>query len=261
MQMKLLLANTVLATIAVTGPARAQSVEGLFQPKGATWSCSPDQIGMDGGALAIQNGVFNGVENRCNLTSPAAMGDGTRYITVCSAEGSTYQEPIIITPTANGVKIDRNGSTAYWTRCTDTDQPEAIEVVRNTDERWEYSDRTALIIVDGSRFALSCDTFNASSTYPTASISVPCPSCWPGETTTYTLQVNDAFSQSYGFERISNAAGSVSNFDYAPNWDGGLVQALMAGSFLEVVEMGNVIASFPLAGSSRAIGELRASCN
>ena len=49
--------------------------------------------------------------------------------------------------------------------------------------------------------------------------------------------------------------------DYAPNWDTGVVRALMAGSVLEVVEANNVIASFPLAGSSRAIGALRASCS
>jgi hypothetical protein len=104
-----------LACAATT--ANAQSIDGLYQPAGTSWSCSADQIGVDGGALAIRNGAFDGVENSCTLTGPVPVESGTRFTAVCSAEGSTYSESMTITPTADGVKIDRNGLTDYWSRC------------------------------------------------------------------------------------------------------------------------------------------------
>ena len=245
-------------TLSCAGLVNAQSLDGLYQPSGTSWSCSPDQVSMNGGTLSIQDGVFNGVENRCDLTSPSSVGDGTRFTAVCSAEGSTYQEPMVISPTRNGVSIQRNGHTAYWTRCEGADNASASQDASN--DGWSFSDRTASIISGGNSFALSCDTFNASSTYPTATMSVPCPACFPMETNTYALRVDGQFNHDYDFERISNAEGSVSGLDYYPNWNEGLVPALMAGSVLEVVEYGNVIATFPLTSSSRAIGQLRQQC-
>jgi hypothetical protein len=100
------------------GAANAQNIDGLYRPTGAFWSCSPDQVGMDGGALSIQNGIFHGVENHCRLTSPAAAGSGTKYLAVCSAEGTEYQEEMTLTPTMNGIKIERDGRAAvFWTGC------------------------------------------------------------------------------------------------------------------------------------------------
>ena len=247
------------AVICIAHLSNAQNLDGLYQPSGSSWTCSPDQVGMDGGALSIQAGVFDGVENRCELTSPVNVGDGTRFTAVCSAEGSTYQEPMVISPTHNGVSIQRNGHTAYWTRCQGAENTSITQDASNGG--WAFNDRTASIISGGNSFKLSCDTFNASSTYPTATMSVPCPACFPMETSAYTLRVDGQFSQSYEFERISNAEGSVSGLDYYPNWNEGLVPALMAGSVLEVVEYDNVIATFPLTGSSRAIGQLRQRCN
>jgi hypothetical protein len=81
------------------------------------------------------------------------------------------------------------------------------------------------------------------------------------ESSVYTLRVDGQFSQDYEFERVSNAEGSISGLDYYPLWNEGLVTALMAGSVLEVIEQNNVIATFPLAGSSNAIDRLRQRCN
>lgn len=118
----------------------AQSLDGLYQPSGLSWSCSPDQVGMDGGALSIQGGVYNGVENRCDLTAPIETGDGTRFTAVCSAEGSTYEEPILISPTHNGVSIERGGQTAYWTRCEDSTGVSAPQgaSAQPTNGKWVY---------------------------------------------------------------------------------------------------------------------------
>ncbi|MEP1613826.1 MAG: hypothetical protein ABJL72_18135 [Roseobacter sp.] len=246
------------ATLSCAGFANAQNLDGLYQPSGSSWSCSPDQVGMDGGALSIQGGVINGVENRCDLTVPIDTGNGTRFTAVCSTEGSTYEEPILISPTRNGVSIERGGDTVYWTRCED---PQTTVDSQSATDVWSFGNRSASIISGGNSFALSCDTFNASSTYPTATMSAPCPSCFPTETSMYTLRVDDLFSQNYEFERISNAEGSMSGLDYYPNWNEGLLPALMAGSVLEVVEQGNTIATFPLTGSSRSIDQLRQQCN
>lgn len=252
---------TLIAALSlfITAPLHAQSIDGLYQPSGSEWSCSPDQIGMDGGALAIQNGVFEGVENRCELTNPQPDGRGTIFSAVCSAEGSTYEQQMTITPTANGVSIQRDGFTSYWKRCA---QPQTTSTGSVPPQgRWNYADRSASIVSDGSAFELSCEPLNASSTYPTARLMAPCPTCFPMGTSTYTLRVDGQFSQDYEFERVSNAEGSISGLDYYPLWNEGLVTALMAGSMLEVVEQGNVIATFPLVGSNRAIGQLRQRCN
>ena len=246
-------------TAALAGPVFAQSIDGLYQPSGADWSCAPDQIGVEGGALAIQNGIFEGVENRCELTNPQSDGRGTSFTAVCSAEGSTYQEQMTIAPTANGVSIQRDGFTSYWRRCA---QPQTTSTGSVPPQgRWTYADRTASIVAGGNTFELSCEPLNASSTYPTARLMAPCPTCFPMESSVYTLRVDGQFSQDYEFERVSNAEGSISGLDYYPLWNEGLVTALMAGSVLEVIEQNNVIATFPLAGSSNAIDQLRQRCN
>jgi hypothetical protein len=130
------LAVAIFAASTVCGSVSAQTIDGLYQPAGANWSCSPDQIGMDGGALAIQGGVFDGVENRCDLTSPSRIGDSISFTAVCSAEGSTYEEQMTITPTATGVRITRAGGTAMWDRCEPSQEPSAAPTP--TNGRWTF---------------------------------------------------------------------------------------------------------------------------
>lgn len=250
---------TVSLMTAFTSQVAADQFDGLYQPSGADWSCSPDHIGMDGGALAIQGGVFDGVENRCELTKPQTNGGATTFTAICSAEGSTYEQQIAIMPTANGVSIQRDGFTSYWSRCLEAQT--ATSVTEAPQGRWSYGNRAATILAGANAFELSCEVLNASSTYPTARLMAPCPTCFPNETAQYTLRVDGQFTRDYEFERVSNAEGSVSGLDYYPAWAEGLVAALMAGSVLEVIEEGNVIATFPLVGSSRAIGQLRDMCN
>ena len=130
---------TVCTTAFLAGPAFAQSIDGLYQPSGSDWSCSPNQIGIDGGALAIQNGVFVGVESRCDLTNPQPDGRGTRFKATCSAEGSTYEQPITITPTENGVSIQREGFTSHWRRC---DGPQvATSPQQPSNGHWTFGGR------------------------------------------------------------------------------------------------------------------------
>lgn len=260
--LKYSLPTAAVLCLCIATPAAAQAIDGIFQPSGMSWSCDPDQIGMDGGAVAIQNGVIDGVENRCNLTQAQPSGTGTRFVAVCSAEGTDYSEPVTIFPTSDGVRIERNGSTANWTRCDNNSPADVTQgAPRPSNDRWSYVNRSAAIVSGGNAFSLSCETFNPSSTYPTANLMAPCATCFPGETSSYTLRVDDQIARTYEFTRINNAEGSESDLDYYPDWYDGLVAALMTGSRLEVVEGVTVIASFPLVGSRAAITALRTSCN
>ena len=57
----------VLAALALTGTtATATDYDGIYRPNiaaAANWNCR--NLGMDGGALAIQGDRFIGVENTC----------------------------------------------------------------------------------------------------------------------------------------------------------------------------------------------------
>ncbi len=87
--------------------------------------------------MAIHGGVFQGVENQCDLTLPVALDDGTRFTAVCSAEGSTYREQMTITPTVDGVRIDRVSGTAFWDRC---EPPKAASIASSSSNGpWTFS--------------------------------------------------------------------------------------------------------------------------
>lgn len=131
-----LLATVTLIAFVISNAASAQVIDGIYQPTGSAWSCSPDQIGVDGGALAIRNGVFDGVENRCVLTNPTTIADGIRFTAVCSAEGSTYSELMTITPTSIGVSIERDGHTSSWSRCEG--RQAATVTLRPTNSTWTF---------------------------------------------------------------------------------------------------------------------------
>ena len=129
------------AALALIGSgASAQNIDGLYQPSGASWTCSSDQIGMDGGALSIRDNIFDGVENRCQLIDRQPAGAGARFVAVCSGEGSEYREAITITPTANGVKIEREGSTVYWRRCDGQQRASGAvaEAQPPSNSRWTF---------------------------------------------------------------------------------------------------------------------------
>ena len=61
--------TTAMLMAALGSPALSQQgaeYDGLYYPTGRTgWTCNPDHIGLDGGALSIDDGYLDGVENRC----------------------------------------------------------------------------------------------------------------------------------------------------------------------------------------------------
>lgn len=121
--------------------------KGLFRPSGAAngeWNCSEDYIGQEGGALAILDGYFEGVENRCKLAKPKLLeSGGTQFDAECSAEGTEYLDDLVLFKTNNGIKFIRNGYTVYWKRCpapqkTSTGAPSIAEP---SNGKWTFGGR------------------------------------------------------------------------------------------------------------------------
>lgn len=100
--------------------AQAGPYDGLYRPSGdfgQAWTCT--DVGMDGGALAIEGDLWTGVENQCRLTDPVAIREtsATRYTAICTGEGETYERPFLIFLTDNGVGILDDYGFAQFDRC------------------------------------------------------------------------------------------------------------------------------------------------
>jgi hypothetical protein len=106
--------------VLVAGVAHGQTIEGLYRPdvpEAASWSCDPDDLGMDGGSLGILDDQLYGLEKTCALTDPRPRNGGTQFSAICSAEGESYSDDYFIAPTATGVSLTRGGETIQWRRC------------------------------------------------------------------------------------------------------------------------------------------------
>lgn len=110
--------------LCLAAPVSAQSLldrlQGLYYPAFAEipWSCR--QVGMDGGALAIQGMQVFGVENICDLRNPFVIPgmDAIKFDRTCTGEGTTYDAgPMIVMPSPGGVLLISEGFATEWTRC------------------------------------------------------------------------------------------------------------------------------------------------
>lgn len=240
----------VLAVWVFCGSVAAQSIDGLYRPAGANWSCSPDQIGVDGGALAIQGNVFNGVENRCDLTSPVRIGDGTRYTAVCLAEGSTYREQMTITPTVDGVRITRDGRTAMWDRCEPSQSASAASPPTNA--RWTFgggqgSYESATRDANGNSITFTCDDLGENGGLYIELNGRPVPA---GQVL---IDVDGtSFSMTAWAERGRiNTECTVCGQTYIALW-----AAAVAGNLMTVTASDGRSAAFSLIGSRDALGDV-----
>ena len=243
-------ATTVVTLLCFAGAGHAQNIDGLYQPSGADWSCSPAQIGMDGGALAIQDGVFDGVENRCDLTNPQTDGNGTKFTAICSAEGDTYQEQMTITPTTNGVSIQRDGFTSYWRRC------EGRQVIASSQQpsnsRWTFGGRQG-VFESATRDAHgNAVTFTCNDLGENGGLSVEL----GGDPISGGPVVFDIDGTAFNMTawasdgRINNEC-SVCGQNYMALWD-----AAAAGNLMTVTASDGRSASFSLRGSRDALGDV-----
>ena len=68
--------QSIFRATAVRIDAVAAAVDALddpYHPTGMQWSCSPVDVGMDGGALQIGGNTLTGVENDCELSQPTPV--------------------------------------------------------------------------------------------------------------------------------------------------------------------------------------------
>jgi hypothetical protein len=108
-----------IVLLAVT-TSQAVAFDGLYrpdQPWAEGWDCK--SVGMDGGALAVQDGVFYGVENTCELTNPTEVRgmDAVLYDAVCAGEGETDTYRMMLMRVEGGLAVIRNGSANVMKRC------------------------------------------------------------------------------------------------------------------------------------------------
>jgi hypothetical protein len=97
----------VLALPAVAGP-----FDGVYrpdQPWAEGWDCK--SVGSDGGALALRDGVFYGVENACQLTNPVEVNgmSAVLYDAECSGEGETYAKRMMLMRLPEGLAVIEDG--------------------------------------------------------------------------------------------------------------------------------------------------------
>jgi len=92
-----------LALATLPGLALATPYDGTYR-QNANADCG--LVGVDGGALRIEDGIFYGVENECRMASPVNVVDmdATLYTMECSGEGARWTERAMVmeAPRATG---------------------------------------------------------------------------------------------------------------------------------------------------------------
>lgn len=78
-------------------------------------------VGVDGGALRIENDIFYGVEVECRMTNPVEIEDmsATVFTMACIGEGSTWEERAILMTDAQdpGLYMIWDGYAFRYERC------------------------------------------------------------------------------------------------------------------------------------------------
>jgi hypothetical protein len=96
----------------LAGPAVAGPFDGLYRPD-QTWAEGWDcvTVGTDGGALAVRDDTFFGVETSCALTNPVPVTgmDAVLYDAQCSAEGETVSYRMMLMRLPGGLAVIEDG--------------------------------------------------------------------------------------------------------------------------------------------------------
>lgn len=109
-----------LVALLATPALAAGPYDGLYrpdQPWATGWDCR--SVGSDGGALAIRDGALFGVESRCALTAPVPVRgmNATLYDALCTGEGETWSNRVMILATETGVVVIQDGFANPLRRC------------------------------------------------------------------------------------------------------------------------------------------------
>ena len=103
----------LVPTIALAGP-----YDGTYKQV-ANADCA--NVGVDGGALKIEDGIFYGVEVECRMTKPVdvVQMDATLYTMKCSGEDQVWTERAMLMDAAegDGIIMAWNGYAFAYARC------------------------------------------------------------------------------------------------------------------------------------------------
>lgn len=83
------------------------------------WPCRSNDVGMDGGALLIDETRLIGVENFCRLLQPIPIRDmdAGLYDATCNAEGMEYSLRVMLLKKPGGVYVINQDGVADWSLC------------------------------------------------------------------------------------------------------------------------------------------------
>ena len=120
--MRLAALLALVPTLAAAGP-----YDGVYKQ---TANAECGLIGVDGGAIAIEDSIFFGVEVECRMTRPVNVVDmnATLYTMACSGEGQNFTERAMMMKPAegDGLIMVWDGYAFVYERCRDTAAAEEI---------------------------------------------------------------------------------------------------------------------------------------
>jgi hypothetical protein len=114
------LVSVLIAMTGLAAPGFAGPFDGVYrpdQPWAENWDCV--SVGSDGGALAIEGGIFKGVESQCQLTNPVPVTgmDAILYDAECASEGETYSYRMMLMRLPEGVAVIEDGFVSQLKSC------------------------------------------------------------------------------------------------------------------------------------------------
>ncbi len=131
------MSKTALLLAILPGLAAASPYDGTYR-QSANADCG--LVGVDGGAIQINDGIFHGVELQCRMTRPVSVVDmhATLYTMVCTGEDESWTERAMVMRAAgeddniimiwNGYAFQYDNCAKPETPLTD-DQPEGEQTV------------------------------------------------------------------------------------------------------------------------------------
>jgi len=115
--------------------ADISSLTGLFYPApgeySIEWSCSPDDVGLEGGALQVTETSLHGVENTCAFTKVESGGEKTFVQAQCQSEGFTENRAFYLSLSPQGIFVEEDTYRVEWIRC-ESQMPDKIKSTANS---------------------------------------------------------------------------------------------------------------------------------
>jgi hypothetical protein len=120
--MKSTFVKTLLGVVALPAMLAANPYDGVYKQT-ANAECA--LVGVDGGAVKIEDNIFYGVEVECRMTNPVDISDmeATLFEMQCSGDSETWTERAMLMPDAEdtGLYMIWSGYAFRYDRCEEPD--------------------------------------------------------------------------------------------------------------------------------------------